>query len=297
MKLEREFYQPLCLMLVAATTLVGMVAGTASSQEVGADQQAVTQEPPHKDTVQQTPADASGSAEASPLEPGVKNASPTDQLAVPKTTTPEEVAVPQKIRGIDEAGQNVLDGMIDGDAKSTVSASVIPEVLTDAEREKLGMNQSRFELPVLVAASTTLPTGQGEGDRHPETFVEQFGQITEPLPETGDQRDADWHWSVCAWAAPNTFSNPKYFEDRMLERHGQESWGCLQPLASGARFFGTVPMLPYLWTVSDPCDCQYTLGYFRSGECVPIMMQRPPYENRAAIVEAGTAAALIIGFP
>lgn len=187
--------------------------------------------------------------------------------------------------------------MIDGDANAAVPVSIIPKVLTDAEREKLGMTQSRFQLPALAAASTALPDGQGDGDRHPETFVQQFGQFSEPLPETGTQRSTDWHWSLSQWAAANTFSNPRYFEDRMLERHGQQQYGCLQPLASGARFFGTVPMLPYLWTVSDPCDCEYTLGYFHAGECVPIMMQRPPYENRAVIVETGAAAAVIIGFP
>ena len=36
----------------------------------------------------------------------------------------------------------------------------------------------------------------------------------------------------------------------MLERHGHERWCCAQPLASGARFFLTVPMMPYLMTVT-----------------------------------------------
>jgi hypothetical protein len=192
---------------------------------------------------------------------------------------------------------NLLDGMIDGDAPSAVPDSIIPKVLSASERQKLGITQGRFALPALAAASTALPDGEGDGDRYPETFVQQFGEFTEPLPESGSQRSADWHWSWCYWSAANTFSNPLYFEDRMLERHGQECVGCLQPFASGARFFGAVPMLPYLWTVSNPCDCGYTLGHYPAGQCVPIMMQRPPYENRAAVVEAGAAAALIIGFP
>ena len=192
---------------------------------------------------------------------------------------------------------NALGGMIDGDAPEIVPESVLPKVLSEAEREKLGMTQGRFELPTLAAASTALPDGNADGERYPETFVQQFGEFTEPLPESGAERGADWHWSWCYWSAANTFSNPRYFEDRMLERHGQECLGCWQPFASGARFFGTVPMLPYLWTVSNPCDCDYSLGYYPAGQCVPVMMQRPPYENRAAVVEVGTAAALIIGFP
>ena len=191
----------------------------------------------------------------------------------------------------------VVDGMIDGDIPSAVSDSIIPKVLSASEQSKLGMTQARFALPALAAASTALPDGKGDGDRYPETFVQQFGEFAEPLPESGADRSADWDWSWCYWSAANTFSNPRYFEDRMLERHGQECIACLQPLASGARFFGTVPMLPYLWTISNPCESEYSLGYFPAGQCVPIMMQRPPYENRAAVVEAGAAAALIIGFP
>ena len=205
-----------------------------------------------------------------------------------KTATEETVA------GSDA---NIIDGMIDGDVPAAVSGSIIPKVLSASEREKLGMTQGRFALPTLSAASTALSDGKADGDRHPETFVQQFGEFTEPLPESGMDRGEDWHWSWCYWSAANTFSNPRYFEDRLLERHGQECVACLQPLASGARFFGTVPMLPYLWTISNPCDCEYSLGHYPAGQCVPIMMQRPPYENRAAVVEAGAAAALVIGFP
>ena len=83
----------------------------------------------------------------------------------------------------------------------------------------------------------------------------------------------------------------------MLERHGQEHDSHLQPLVSGARFFATVPMLPYLMVVRDPFDCESTLGYYRSGSCAPMMLQRPPYERRAAIGEAAAIAATIIAFP
>ncbi len=88
------------------------------------------------------------------------------------------------------------------------------------------------------------------------------------------------------WAASNTFSYPLYFEDRMLERHGQNRWGYLQPAMSGVRFFSTVPMLPYLMTVNKPCDCEYKLGHYRAGTCAPTMIQRPPLERRAVVAEA-----------
>jgi hypothetical protein len=83
----------------------------------------------------------------------------------------------------------------------------------------------------------------------------------------------------------------------MLERHGHERFPALQPLASGARFFATVPMMPYLMSLSHPCDCESTLGYYRSGSCAPILHQQPPWDPKAALVEAAAVASVIAIFP
>ena len=295
MKPERDVFQRRFLTLVAVF-LVWLGPGVSTGQEVA--QGEVAQGETKQTAIGKlVPAETPALDNANGSDKSPSSKSPSSKVTKPENTKPDSVSGSIATGTPNDATQRALKGMIDGDANAAVPVSIIPQVLTDAEREKLGMTQSRFQLPALAAASTALPDGQGDGDRYPETFVQQFGQFSEALPETGTQRSTDWHWSLSQWAAANTFSNPRYFEDRMLERHGQQQFGCLQPLASGARFFGTVPMLPYLWTVSDPCDCEYTLGYFHAGECVPIMMQRPPYENRAVIVETGAAAAVIIGLP
>lgn len=153
----------------------------------------------------------------------------------------------------------------------------------------------RIALPPLMAPSIATDTiGNG---RTPEGFRESEDQLVQKLPESPAERGESWNWTIGEWAAANTFSHPRYFEDRMLERHGQERDSHLQPLVSGARFFATVPMLPYLMIVRDPFDCESTLGYYRSGSCVPIMLQRPPYERRAVIGEAAAIAATSIAFP
>jgi len=133
--------------------------------------------------------------------------------------------------------------------------------------------------------------------RIPAGFRGEDEAIIEALPESASDRGAPWNWTVSNWVAPNTFSNPRYFEDRMLERHGQKRFGYLQPFASGARFFATVPMLPYLMAIRDPCDCEYTLGYYRSGSPTPVMMQRPPRDRRAIIAESAAVAGVMIAFP
>ena len=123
------------------------------------------------------------------------------------------------------------------------------------------------------------------------------------MPESGNERADVWNWTICSWAAANTFSNPRYFEDRMLERHGHQRLANhrfgkhLQPVASGARFFATVPMLPYLMTVRDPCDCEYTLGYYHAGSRTPGLLQRPPLDRRALIMESAVVAGVMVAFP
>jgi hypothetical protein len=154
----------------------------------------------------------------------------------------------------------------------------------------------RFDLPALGVMTTNM--GEIGNGRVPESFREDHPADLIPLPESGSQRGNDpWNWSIAYWEAPDTFSFPLYFEDRMLERHGHVRLGHLQPLASGARFFATVPMLPYLMTIDGPCDCEYSLGHFRSGSCAPDLIQRPPLERRALIAEAVTLGSLIWIFP
>ncbi|MEX0824736.1 MAG: hypothetical protein WD119_01140 [Pirellulaceae bacterium] len=138
-------------------------------------------------------------------------------------------------------------------------------------------------LPDLTAPTTSLEkVGSGSV---PAAMKEEGPAAIRPIPE-GPDREGMWGLTTYNWHAPNTFSNPRYFEDAMLERHGHERFPVLQPAVSGFRFFSTVPMLPYLMTVRPPCDTEYTLGFYRPGSRAPGLLQRPPYERKAVLVEA-----------
>ncbi len=167
------------------------------------------------------------------------------------------------------------------------------ESLYGADRT-VHLQAGEFQLPDLRAPTIDL-TVVGNG-RLPDVMDSPVATRAEPLSE-GPTRSGAWALSAYLWHAPNTFSNPLYFEDVMLERHGQERFPCLQPMISGARFFATVPMLPYLATVQHPCECTYTLGYYRSGTCAPALCQRPPYQRNAAIVEAAAISGAILALP
>ncbi len=179
------------------------------------------------------------------------------------------------------------------DGEDTFAKPFIEERLPEVEA-------GRFVLPPIRAVSIDQkPIGNG---KVPEGIQAGDDLQLVLLPEDGYSRLAltgggAWPQLIRPWAAPNTYSHPLYFEDRMLERHGHERWGCFQPLASGARFFTTLPMLPYLATVQEPCDIVYSKGYYRAGSPVPKFYQRPPLEQRAVIVEAAVVSGTFIALP
>jgi hypothetical protein len=153
----------------------------------------------------------------------------------------------------------------------------------------------RLTLPPITTA-TTATSEIGNGSL-PKSFTGPAERAQENLREQTSERDAAWGFSSYEFAAANTFSHPLYFEDVMLERHGHERFPKLTPMISGARFFATVPMLPYLMTVRPACECEYKMGHFRSGDCVYPYIQRPPYVRNAAIVEAASIAGASVALP
>jgi hypothetical protein len=156
------------------------------------------------------------------------------------------------------------------------------------------IKNDRIVIPTLIAPTTDI-TDIGSRNRPQDIGGKALDQST-LLPE-GFDRNEDWLLTQYFWQAPNTFSHPLYFEDVMLERHGHERCPCLTPVLSGVRFFATIPMLPYLGAVREPCDCVYTLGYHRPGSCAPRLLQRPPYERRAAVIQAAATAGAFIAIP
>ena len=200
------------------------------------------------------------------------------------------------VRNDDADDELDVDGDEDADSEEDApTANLNRSIYGDAEDRQPSYESGRFVLPSLMALTTDV-TDIGNG-RQAEDFHGDEQAPLIGLPESLFDRGLPGGYTVRNWAAPNTFSHPRYFEDRMLERHGHERFACVQPFASGFRFFATIPMLPYLAVVREPCDCEYTLGYYRSGSCAPKMLQRPPYERRAVIAEALTIAGASAALP
>ncbi|MEM9585902.1 MAG: hypothetical protein AAGA03_01370 [Planctomycetota bacterium] len=228
---------------------------------------------------------------------------------------------PTPVKQNDAWGTGTTDSTDPADARSSltytamVTQSDAPAGTSDAlaedePRTGVGSTQSIYgsqeeRLPRFVDGELVLPnllvpttdqSGIGNG-RIPESFRDEQADLAIVLPESSSDRGFTVPWTLKQWTAANTFSHPRYFEDRMLERHGHERFGYLQPFASGIRFVATVPMLPYLMAISDPYDCEYTLGYYRVGNCAPRLYQRPPRDRRAIVAESLALSTAILALP
>lgn len=160
-----------------------------------------------------------------------------------------------------------------------------PSFLQPAPRELLrqGMQPLSAELPNTQVREGLLPPDASQG-----LFGEQWA---------GNRRDDQWLPIDVHWAPSCNRHLPTYFEDTMLERHGQSRNELIQPAISGARFFTGIAAMPYNMVVDRPLRPMSTLGHFRAGSGVPLLLQRPPLQADAGLFEAGLIVGLIFIVP
>ncbi len=107
----------------------------------------------------------------------------------------------------------------------------------------------------------------------------------------------EWCLLTYTWKAAALCHKPLYFEEVQLERYGHSAGPIVEPLLSAAHFFITVPLLPYYMGVDPPLECQYTLGYYRPGDCAPYMLDPFPLSVRGAVLEAGAVVGITSVIP
>ena len=121
-----------------------------------------------------------------------------------------------------------------------------------------------------------------------------------------------WIVTACQWDAPDTCHLPLLFEEPNLERMGYgESgfvgvfdgddcpWtpGCLQPLLSGAHFFGSLAVVPYQCGYQPACEPVSTLGVDRPGSPVCYRRHLVPLSLQGAVYQAGFVTGLVFFIP
>jgi hypothetical protein len=125
-----------------------------------------------------------------------------------------------------------------------------------------------------------------------------------PLYDTcGTNRS--WPMDCYHWCPSGLCYQPLYFEEPNLERYGYGCGcctcccsTCVQSACSAAHFFGTVPALPYMMAANCPCECNYALGDYRPGDCVPWRYQCcAPCSAAGGISEGAAAYGMILMLP
>jgi hypothetical protein len=116
-----------------------------------------------------------------------------------------------------------------------------------------------------------------------------WGLPAECLIDSNDLAVRDYRKTTFTWKAASVCHKPLYFEDVQLERYGHSAGPVLQPLISGAHFFGNVLLLPYNMGVYTPSECRYALGYYRPGSCAPWVVPAFPLSKRGLTFELAAA--------
>lgn len=99
------------------------------------------------------------------------------------------------------------------------------------------------------------------------------------------------------WVASNVASNPLYFEDYVLERHGHTYGDFLQPFASAGLFSVQLIGLPYQMALDGPLTPIYAAGAIRPGDPAPKRTPQIPWNTKAAAVQAGSVAGFGLVLP
>lgn len=166
------------------------------------------------------------------------------------------------------------------------------ETVDPQTQESLAPLQNR-PLTIQVSAVSTSEDDIGT-DLVPTPAPGERWSTTTALPD-GIARGA--MFQCVHWAPSLICHHPLYFQEVMLERHGHDRFGYLQPVASGTRFVGTIFLLPYLKTLKHSCSCEYALGYHRAGSCAPCLKDHIPWDKRAAAVETLSVAGFFWAMP
>ncbi|MBL8818524.1 MAG: hypothetical protein JNL58_21025 [Planctomyces sp.] len=102
---------------------------------------------------------------------------------------------------------------------------------------------------------------------------------------------------VFQWAPTNLYHHPLYFEDPGLERYGHTYHPIVQPFASTGKFAHQFITLPYQMALNPVHSKDYTLGWYRPGDCAPKKTYILPFNEEASVVHIATMATLILIIP
>lgn len=237
-------------------------------------------------------------SQSAPVEAAPAPAAMPDVAAVVNQASPLATEIP----GIPEFNFDDLLEAVSPTSIMQPAEEVAPPAVSEASppfngdspMDPLEYNSREFRPITDLTIDAALPPGLAPGMPGARTKNEPMT----PIPLVGDVRFyGGWPQSDFQWAATAFCHRPLYFEEINVERYGYTISPVLQPVISGAHFFGTIAALPYKMTRHCPCECIYTLGHYRPGDCVPRRWHHELWDTKAAAVELGVVTGLIFLIP
>jgi hypothetical protein len=237
-------------------------------------------------------------------------AAPLAELEEPPAIAPKAGAAPSKLPGDEPAklAEPAVDAVAPKAAKDAAKIQPTPQAADEdpavlpcpKPTDKYAPGENKFFKSISeLTTNINVPDDLRVREGMKQVLLEDHEckldfQDPRALDPTLRQR---WAPITYTWKASGLCHKPLYFEDIQLERYGHSCGPLLQPIASGAHFFLTVPILPYKMGLEPPDECMYTLGYYRPGSCAPYMLDPIPLSVRAGLAEAGVVTGLIFLIP
>lgn len=198
------------------------------------------------------------------------------QEFIARHTLPEEIAPETDV--YDETPR-----LVSLDPEGATSAEVVPE-------EEQSRAVSRLQRRITDIQPTLSYAMRGIDEAQlPKDFYQQV-ESEEMVAQAGSP-------AVLHWAPTNFAHNPLYFEDPALERYGHTYHPLIQPFASTGRFATQLVGLPWQMTLHPIHAREYSLGWYRPGECAPKLRYQIPFNEEAAVMQIAAVAGLLLIFP
>jgi hypothetical protein len=257
-----------------------------AADEPGSDQALASDEAPRLN-----PAEPEGSATRSDDPVDIRPGPSEDRPLLNRAK--EDIPAPKSDRPADAMLEASQDRPMPAEAREEIlppqadsAAEVVPGAADD--------DQDRFAREVTdVRLDIRPPQGPLPPDLSPDETVQDQAEASD------SEGICNWEMHtpiICSFNPWTICYRPLYFEDIQLERYGR-TFGIVQPGVSAARFFCSVPLLPYKMVVRPPRSCECSNGFSRRGD-----QPLPGYGARtlrldAAAVEAAVMAGIFLALP
>ena len=220
----------------------------------------------------------------------------SSRIAVSTTLRPQAAAAPQA-----SAAQPTAQSILSQDVRLQPASPGIIQPATPLQDPNATAPQGGRLAPIAIesvrapiAAANISVEEIGTKILPPDEAAKEVAAVR-PLP--GGQERA-FSPLTYRWQSANICHWPLYFEEPMLERHGQQVCPAyLQPAVSGGKFFTNIFLYPYKATLQPACESRYTLGHFRPGSCAPLLKDTLPWSPRAAAVQGAAITGVAVGLP